>query len=119
MDQDSPMPVPPPPPVPVIDYDTPRADQVSRGKYVALLVVAAVLGALLLGIVGLRMARQPRVVAMAVAKPPVPAPTPAPVNVAAQVQAARNSGVERRLAELLNNRLGPQTIVYEEEPVAA
>jgi hypothetical protein len=35
------------------------------------------------------------------------------------VRAARNSVVERRFAELLNNPLSAKTIVYEEEPVAA
>ena len=112
MNQEPPTPFQPP--VPVMDYDTPRADQVPRRRYVAAIVIAAVLAALLLAVLGLRTVRQVRVAAGAPATP-----APAPVNVAAQVQSMRDSAVERRLAELLNNRLGPQTIVYEEEPVAA
>ena len=113
-------PVPLQAPIPVVDYNTPRADQVPRRKYLAVLVAAALLAVLLLALLGLRTARQVRVagVTPAVAVK-VTAPTPAPVNVAAQVQAMRHSAAERRLAELLNNRLGPQTIVYEEAPVAA
>jgi hypothetical protein len=110
-----------PPPVPVVDYDTPRADQVPRRKYVGMLVVATVFAAMLLGLALYALAArrgQARVVAVTpVVTQQLAAPGPA-VN-AARVQAMRQSAAERRLAELVNNRLGPQTIVYEEEPVAA
>ena len=111
MDQEAPIPLQPP--IPVVDYNTPRADQVPRRRYVAVVLVAALFAAALLGIFALRVTRQAGAVAPAIVA------RPAPVNVAAQVQAARNSVVERRFAELLNNPLGATTIVYEEDPVAA
>ncbi len=120
MDQKAPMPLQTPP-VPVVDYNTPRADQVPRRKYVAVIVIAALLTALLLSLLALRMGRassRMAVVAPAVAAN-VAAPTPAPLTVTAQVRAARNSTIERRFAELLNNPLAATTIVYEEDPVAA
>jgi hypothetical protein len=126
MDHDPATPTSPqtsPPPVPVIEYDTPRADRVPRGKYVVMLVIAAVLGAILLGMLlyGVRGVRQARAVAATPLPPPRIAPTPVQTQatINAQVQSMRNSVAERRLNELLTNRLGPQTIVYEEEPVAA
>jgi hypothetical protein len=114
IDQEAPMPLQTP--VPVMDYNTPRADQVPRRKYIAVIVIAALLAALLLSLLAMRMGRGAPAVRLAA---PVAAPPPPPVKVTAAVQAARNSIIERRFAELLNNPLSAATIVYEEEPVAA
>ena len=118
MNQETPMPsaYPAPPPVPVMEYDTPRHDQVPRRKYVLMLVMATAFGAILLGLLLFRFAARPSATLVAATRAPAPVKT---VTVAAQVQAARNSATEQRLQELLTNALGPTTIVYEEEPVAA
>lgn len=123
MDQDAFTPQPPPP-VPVIEYDAPRVDQVPRRKYQAVFVVAALFGAVLLGLFTLKFAgRTPAAIRVA------PAPAPAPVRVVPamptaadmqqQIADARRRANEGRLKELLVNKLPPSQVVYEEDPVAA
>ncbi|MEA2708481.1 MAG: hypothetical protein QOF78_1082 [Phycisphaerales bacterium] len=117
-----------PPPMPVIEYDTPRADQVSRRKYFIAFGVAAVLGALLFAVLMLGVERRSRVIVMprpvqpsagTLTISPSAAQAQAQAEVQKQIEESRKRANEARLRELLVNRLGPQKVVYEEEPVAA
>lgn len=125
MDQDAiTPPPPPPPPVPVMEYDTPRADQVPRRKYLVVLVVATVLFATLAPLLLLGLLGRSRTAAQIVGTP-APAPVRIPrargvvVDAQQQVADARRRSNEARLKDLLVNKLAPSQVVYEEEPLAA
>jgi hypothetical protein len=110
-------PTPPTPAVPVVDYNTPRADQVSRGKFVIILVLAAVFGGVLLLGLTMRVARSTAVAQRVVVAPP---PTPAVrVNVQVEIAKARRESNEARLKQLMTATLAPTQVVYEEAPIAA
>ena len=126
MDQDTfavppPMPTMPSSPIPIVEYNTPRADQVPRRRYVVMLVLAAVFGALLLGIMSLRMTRSATPVVLS-ATPAMPAPvivSPSAGQISQQIAESRQRSNQARLNTLMTSPLPPTQVVYEEEPVAA
>jgi hypothetical protein len=107
----------PPPPIPVVDYDTPRVDQVSRRRYTVVLMIAIVSAAIFgLAIMLLLVRTQPARIVTTVA---MPAPAPAS---AAQMQAQQNAQqayYQQLLDDALSDPTPATTIVYEEEPVNA
>ena len=112
----------PPPPVPVMEYNTPRADLVPRRKYVGMLVIATIFGAILLGLAFYRLAARPtRLVAVARTTPAVvispPAPTVSQADLANQIAQSRKRANEAQLNELLTKTLPSTQVVYEEDPV--
>ena len=113
-----------PPPLPVMEYDTPpRADHVTRRRYQAVVVLAAVFGAVLAAMLLIWLARSSSSarVMPAVAIPAPVRVTPQPPVIQQQQQVAQmwRQSNEKRLAELVADATPPTTIVYTEDPVEA
>jgi hypothetical protein len=101
-------------PVPVIDYDTPpHADHVRRSSFVVALVIATVLGAILLGLLFLRMSVRSTAV---VTPTPAPAPTVTPQQ---QIYQYRVQSGQSQLDNLIADTTPATAVVYEEDPALA
>jgi hypothetical protein len=113
---DVPPPLPSREPVPVIDYDTPpRADHVRRSSFMLTLIIAAALGAILLGLLLTRMSSTPKVV---IAPTPARATTPT-VTPQQQIYQYRVQSGQSQLDDLLADNTPATTVVYEEDPARA